>query len=224
LYWLGPEGWRRWWLLPVTVAAILVVHVMTLASYRFTIPLLPVLYVLASGPTALVAHRVLHLLRMRVVAVVAAILVAAAIAAQFESWPLRTTYHAAALEGLSAANVADDTAGSLVRFGDAARGTRPIALLPDTYLPRGSLRVTTRMRAIDAGTSAATPVARIALVPLAGDPGCVADVVAAQLRSDRFTDVTTLCRVERDGPVTLAVFTLGQVDLAVSSVHLTWVN
>lgn len=41
----------QWWLLPAIVAAVCAAHVVTLSSHRFAIPVLPVVFVLAAGPT-----------------------------------------------------------------------------------------------------------------------------------------------------------------------------
>jgi hypothetical protein len=48
-------------------------------------------------------------------------------------------------------------------------------------------------------------------------------VFAAQL-TDRFSEIALLCQLDRDGPVTLAVFSLGQLDLSVDSVRLVWIR
>jgi hypothetical protein len=221
---LGRRGRRRWWILPASVAVIVGVHAVTLASYRFTVPLLPALYVVASGPLALVARVVLPMLRTPLMATAGATLAAIVVAAQMQTWPLRATYQAADLEGLSASNQVDEISGALVRVADARRGERPFALLPDTYFPQGTLRLTARMRMTSAAAYEATPVARITLQPLNGRSACTADVVAGQIASDRFSDVAILCHLERDGPATLAVFGLGQADLALDSVRLEWTN
>ena len=224
IYVLGRAGWRRWWLLPVTVSAILAVHVITLASFRFSVPLLPALYVLASGPLALVVRAALPMLRSPVVALTCALVLIFAIAAQFESWPLEVSYDAAELEGIAATNQVDDVSGSLARLADAEQGTRPIALLPDTFFPAGSLRLTARLRMTHAAAYHATPVARVALVQLNGRPACIGDISAAQLRSDQFSEIAMLCELDRDGPATLAVFSLGQADLSVDTLRLAWVK
>jgi hypothetical protein len=220
----GQRSLAMWWLLPASVGVILAVHVLSLASYRFAIPLLPILYVLASGPLAQLARSIAHALRTPAIAAAAAVIALASVAAQFQSWPLDARYRAAALDGLAASNELDDVSGSMARVGAAEGRERPIALLPDTYLPRGQVRVTARLRRTSPGAPDSTPVARVALVPLYGRGPCVSEVFAGQLTADHFTDVDLLCQLDRDGPVTLAVFSLGQVDLAIDTVRLVWIR
>ena len=219
---LRREGRRRWWVLLVSAAAILAVHVITIGSYRFAMPLLPLFYVLASGPLAAAARVIAPALRTRAVAAGFVVLLSVATAAQFQRWPLRVSYDAAALEGVTAANTVDEISGTTVRSADAARGLRPVALLPDTHMPRGALRVSARLRKTTASASAEAPVARVSLTQLNGRNACVADVLASHLRTDAFTDVSLLCDLDRDGPATLAVFSTGVEDLSIDSIDLAW--
>jgi 4-amino-4-deoxy-L-arabinose transferase-like glycosyltransferase len=218
---LGRTGLRAWWLLPAAVIAILAVHVATLASYRFAVPLLPVLYVIASGPLARLARALGQASRTPAAAVAFALLAVVTVAAQFRSWPLEVRYNAADLDGIAASNAVDELSGAAVRVADAERGERPVALLPDTYLPRGVVRVAVSLRRTSPDAQDATPVARLTMQPL-GAAGCASDVLAVQVPADRFADVALRCELARDSPVTLAVFSLGQVNLAVESIELQW--
>ena len=218
---LGRDGWRRWWILPAAVGAILIVHVITIGSYRFFIPVLPLLYVIASGPLIRVLQALIPVLRSPVVAAATAVLLIGAIAAQYQRWPLSVTYRAADLDGLAAANALDDRSRSPVRFAEARRGERPVALLPDTHFPEGSLRLTVRMRrSSHAGET--EPAARITFTQVDGTVACVADVPVSQLPATEFVDIVTLCTLRRDGPATLAVFSLGRVDLSIESIRMVW--
>jgi hypothetical protein len=222
LFMLGRDGVRTWMVLPLSIGAILAVHVITLASYRFSVPLLPVLYVLASGPATALARAAAPLVRVPVVAVGCALIAVLAVAAQFQSWPLAVQYRAADLDGLTAANRVDEVTGAPARFADAGPGARPVVLLPDTYLPRGPLLLEVAMRQTGSNSANATAAARVALVHLDGTPACVENVPAAQLPHDRFADIAVSCRLTHDGPATLAVYSTGQTDLAIDRVRLTW--
>jgi hypothetical protein len=167
-------------------------------------------------------HAILPVFRTPLLTVASVVVLVVAIAAQFQSWPLHAVYDAATLEGTAAANAIDETTGARVRVADAARGARPVVLLPDTFLPRGALRLTAQLRMIGTATEEAIPVARVALVQLDGRAACVNEVHAAHLALDRFTDVNLLCELDRDGPATLAVFSLGEVDLSIDKLHLSW--
>ena len=74
------------------------------------------------------------------------------------------------------------------------------------------------MTAVDGSVA----VARVAFLHLNGEAACVADVTALQTSLDRFRDIAIPCRVQRDGPATLAVYTLARADLAFDKVLLTW--
>jgi 4-amino-4-deoxy-L-arabinose transferase-like glycosyltransferase len=222
LWLLGRAGLRRWWILPASCGAILALHIATLASYRFTVPLLPMFYVLASGPLASLAALIWPVVRMPAVAAVSIVMLSIATAAQFQSWPLAVTYDAADLEGLAASNERDSDTGRMVRIADAARGERPVALLPDTYLPRGPLRLTARVRTVANRGGDDRLAARVMLVPVDGVVACTADIALPQLDATRFTDVAVLCELPRDGPATLAVISFGTADLAIDSVRLAW--
>jgi hypothetical protein len=48
--------------------------------------------------------------------------------------------------------------------------------------------------------------------------------LAAQLSADDFVEIAMLCELERDGPVTVAAVSLGQVDLAIRAIELAWIK
>ena len=220
IYAFGADRWRRWWMLPASVAVVLAEHMITLGSFRFGVPLLPALYVIASGPLDRAVLAVAAKLRAPVPLFAVALILLLGVLAQFRSWPLTVEYAAADLEGLAAANAVDDISRTVVRAADARRGVRPVAILPDTYLPRGPVQVTITLRPATPGP-ADTNIARIALTPLDGTSACAQDVAGA-LPTNQFTDVTVRCRLNQDGPATLAIFSLGQVDLSVGRVRLAW--
>jgi 4-amino-4-deoxy-L-arabinose transferase-like glycosyltransferase len=219
LFAFGAERWRAWWMVPASVAVILAEHMVTLGSFRFGVPLLPALYVIASGPLDRAARAVASRLRVPAVAAGGALIIVLSLFAQFRSWPLAVEYRAADLEGLAASNEVDERSGAVVRTADARRGVRPVVMLPDTYLPRGSLRVTVTLR--PHSPRHGTPIARVALTLLDGTLACAADVDGSR-PSDRLSEFMAECRLKQDGPATLAIFSLGEVDVSVGSVRLAW--
>jgi len=221
LWLLGRDRLKLWWALPAIVLTILIVHIVTLASYRFAVPILPVVYVLVSGPLARLTATVGRALRAPAVGAAAALLCGVIVAMQFKHWPLRVDYAAADLDGISADNTFDGAVHHQVRFADSRRGERPVVLLPDEYLPRGPLTVTLRARRSTQAEPSTTPVARLALVQLDGTVGCSADFTAGQIPAD-FRDLSVSCRLAKDGPATLLVDSLGKVDLAFDRVALVW--
>lgn len=221
LWLLGPTGLRLWWGLPVAVLTLMLVHVAVLSSHRFAVPVLPIVFVLISGPVAAALARLANTLRAPAIAAATTVLVVVLVLMQFQSWPLAMFLRAVDLDGQSADNLEDPVSHTQVRFADAKRGERPVVLLTDQYLPRGRVRVDVTMRRSGHSTKPG-PLARIALIELDGHVACAREITADLVAADRFTLVDTPCRVTRDTPATLAIFTLGNADLAIDGVDLIW--
>jgi hypothetical protein len=206
--------------LPGIVIAIWAIHVISLSSFRFGVPTLPLTYVIVSGPVAALVRRGGQALRLPVVAVGAWAIAGVAVAAQYHAWPLRVAYEAVELDGLRASNEPDAVAGRPVRVADAKRGERPVVLLADEYLPAGRLTATIRARRTSDGADG--PALRVVLYHLDGTPAGLSDVSSRDLSRDHFVDVDVACHLRSDGPATLAVVTLGAADVAVERVILSW--
>jgi 4-amino-4-deoxy-L-arabinose transferase-like glycosyltransferase len=222
LWMLGRDGLRQWWGLAATVLAVMCVHIVTLSSHRFAVSVLPVVFVLISGPVATGAARARRLLRSRLVLASVALLAALMVLMQFQSWPLRRDLQAAALDGVAADNVIDPVASAPVRVADAKRGVRPVVLLTDEYLPRGTIRLHTHVRRLSEAAAGREAAMRVSLVDLDGKPACVRDVAAAELAADHFTPVAIMCQLPHDSVATLAIVSLGTIDFAVEQVTLEW--
>ena len=110
--------------------------------------------------------------------------------------------------------------GRAVRFAGAIRGHRPVLLLPDEYLPAGSLTLDVRLRRAGAVLNAAAPMARITLVQLDGRIACAYDVTAGRLLDDRVTAIEIPCWLSTDTPATVAVHSLGGADFTIDAVRL----
>ena len=222
LWALGADGFRRWWIFPAAVCTILAVHIITLASYRFSVSVLPVVYIVVSGLLATLAARAASVLRAPAVAIACAVLLAIMVAMQFQAWPLQLDYEAVDLDGANADNDVDPVSQHPARIADARRGARPIALLTDQYLPRGLVTVTVRARRASEAAAPDTAVMAIVLMPVDGRAACAVNVAAANLPSDRFHDIEVPCRLTADAPATLIVQSLGASDLAVERVSFRW--
>jgi 4-amino-4-deoxy-L-arabinose transferase-like glycosyltransferase len=219
---LGRDGRRAWWIFPAVVLTLMAVHVAVLSSHRFAVPILPVVFILISGPLAAAVRAWAPAVRSPMVggALLALGLVMGAM--QFQAWPLSVQYNAADLDGLEADNVVDAVSRRPSRFGDARRGVRPIALMPDEYLPAGALTLELSARQTTTGPIARIAVMRVVLSELDGRVACVRDVTSDELPADRLTTIALPCRLSRDTAATLAVFSLGVTDLAVDAVALRW--
>jgi 4-amino-4-deoxy-L-arabinose transferase-like glycosyltransferase len=220
LWLLRRRGLTRWWVLPGIVIAIWAVHVISLSSYRFGVPTLPLTYVIVSGPVAAMLGRMGKALRSPVIAIAACVSLGIAVAAQYQNWPLQVTYDAVDLDGLLASNELDAVAGRPVRVADAKRGVRPVVLLADEYLPAGRLTATIRARRVHDAPD--VPGLQVVVYHLDGTPACLSEVPARDLPRDRFADFDVSCHLRSDGPATLAVVTLGAADIAIDRVNLSW--
>ena len=157
---LRKDEWRQWWLLPATVLMIMIAHVVTVASFRFTVPVLPIVFVLISGVIARVAIVVVSKPRLLIPAVA---LVGGAALMQMSSWPLNYDLEAAEMDGLRAEN-RTDLNGIVHRFAGSAGGNRPVLILNDEYLPGGRLALQLLVRRgpgrVPPGTALGTSVWR----------------------------------------------------------------
>jgi len=215
--------WRCWWVLPAVLASVMVMYIITLASFRFSVPSLPVAYILASGPVASLARRAKSALSTPAVMLPLALLLTIAIAMQFQSPPLTISLNAADLDGVGAANTIDPVSKRPARVADARRGVRPVALLPDEYLPAGRMVVTIRARSVTPAASTQTAVARIVVFRLDGGPACASDLTGAQLPAE-FAEVAVPCGLTADGPATLIVYSLGANEIAIDRINLSWMQ
>jgi hypothetical protein len=143
---------------------------------------------------------------------------------QFQYWPLHRELRASLLDGLNADNVADHAVGREVRVADAARGVRPMVLLADEYFPRGTVRLAVRARRLEEAAASAVPALHVSIVDLAGQPACAREFAAGELGHDTFDTLLVMCPIARDTVATLAVTTLGSVDVAVDGLSLDWVR
>ena len=219
---LGRDGLRAWWVLPAVVLTLMSVHIAVLSSHRFAVPILPVVFILVSGPLAAATRACTPSLRSPVVVAALLVLGTVVVAMQFQRWPLALHYDAVDLDGLDADNKVDDVSRRLARVADARRGVRPIVLVPDEYLPAGPLTVSLSARQTSEPPQGAVPVMRIVVSELDGTVACARDVQSHELPADRLSDIAVPCRLSHDTAATLAVFSLGAADLAVDAVGLRW--
>jgi hypothetical protein len=212
------QDWRGWWILPAAIAAVMAVHLVTVSSHRFAVPVLPLCFVIVAGPLAALAAAIT---RSRLLLWTAAVIVTWLLICQLFELPVTYRLPAADLDGVAADNVLDHQVGGFVRAVDAARGPRPALLLSDEHLPKG--RFTLRLLAgARAAAPAGQPVARISIVAADGESACERFVLPGELPAGGLEPVDVACRLTRDGPSTLLVETLGRVDLVFESVHLAW--
>jgi hypothetical protein len=184
---------------------------------------LPIVYVIVSGPIATLALLLGRTLRPAPIALASAFLCACMLAMQFADWPLALHYDAVALEGVAADNRVDPVSGRPARVADAARGQRPIVLLSDEYLPSGEVTMTVRARLTESGSDRiSVPVARIVLLQSGGRIACERTISALELQRDHFESIEAECRLPRTGPTTFAIESLGNADLAIDDLALTW--
>jgi hypothetical protein len=214
---LTSHQWRDWWLLPAVVAAVMAAHLVTLSSYRFAVPILPVAYVLVADIVARVVESFGRRWMFAATAVVLAV-----VAMQMARWPVTYRVKASEMDGVRADNRVDAD-NRTIRFADRERGRRPVLILNDEYLPKGNFVVRARIRREAGVVPPGTPVAHVSVVAPGRGVACNADLTIEQVAiADRWTDVTVPCALERDGLASLSIETLGRIDLAFSDVAFQW--
>jgi len=214
---LRRDQWRNFWILPAVVATLMSVHLVTISSHRFAVPVLPIAFVLIAGVLARVVTRA------RTLGLAASVvMVAVGIGMQTSQWPIRYRLQPTEMDGVNGENRGESD-GRVVRVSPAAGGQRVAFALYDEYLPGGPVTLRLLIRRGLGELPSALPVARASLALLDGSPPCLADVTIGQLAaSDHWTRFTLACSLPRDGPARLIVETLGRVDLSFGDVLLQW--
>lgn len=212
--------WAAWWFVPATVLAIMTVHVITVSSYRFAIPVLPLVIAIVAGPIARMMAAVSHRRRARTVAIGALLFV---VLMQLRAWPLVYELSAAEFDGVAAANRTDERTGETVRFADAAPGRRAALLLVDEYLPAGAFSIELFVRTERMELEPGTSVLRVTVATLDGVTACERTVSARELGPPD-TPVTVPCSLSVGGPSTFVVETLGVAPLTFGRVRFLWAS
>ena len=214
---LRGDQWREFWLLPGVIATLMSVHMVTISSHRFAVPILPVAFILVAG----IVSRVVFRARALGLAVMV-VIVAAGSTMQAYQWPVRYRLQPTELDGVNGENRSESD-GRLVRVSDAARGRRVAFALYDEYLPSGPVTLGLQMRRGAGELPVGTPVARVSLFMVDGSPPCYTQVTIGQLAPpDEWTLFTISCTLPSDGPARLIADTLGRVDLSFGDVLLQW--
>jgi hypothetical protein len=211
--------WRRgllraWWVLPAAVSVVWLGHIATLSSHRFAIPMLPIVFVLASGPVTEAVEWLAAWLASVPWRLAGGLSVLAfAIAAQWLVPGPDFTIRAVETDGMNARSAFDDGMRANVRVVDAGRA-RPALVLADTYFGAGAYQLVLSVRRGLEPAALDADVAQVSVFELSGRTACAENVPAGLLEPARFTSVFIPCRVSEDGPVTLTVHTTGRVGLA----------
>jgi hypothetical protein len=214
---LRGDQWREFWLLPGIIATLMSVHMVTISSHRFAIPVLPVAFILVAG----IVSRVVFRARALGLAVMV-VIIAAGSTMQAYQWPVRYRLQPTELDGVNGENRSEPD-GRLVRVSDAARGQRAAFALYDEYLPSGPVTLRLQIRRGAGELPAGTPVARVSLFLLDGSPPCYTQVTIGQLSAPgEWTRFAVACSLASDGPARLIADTLGRVDLSFGDVLLQW--
>jgi hypothetical protein len=215
---LTRSQWIDFWLLPAIIVAMLGVHLVTISSHRFALPVLPVVFILIGG---MLGRLVGRLTRAGALAVV--VLTLAAAAMQSRQWAVVYRLDASELDGAAAEN-RREADGRFVRFSDAARGRRVAFALYDEYLPAGPLTLRVLARRGQASLPAQSPIVRVRLFSLEGSAPCEMSLTVDQLSpADSWTHIALPCSLPHDGLARLIGETLGRVDLSFSDIiTLQW--
>jgi hypothetical protein len=208
--------WRVWWFAPAVILAFMAVHMITVSSYRFAVPVLPLVFAIVAGPVSAAAAAVWRHRGARTVAMCVVLFV---VAMQFGRWPLVYRLTAYEFDGFSASHMVDAGTGESVRVADVAAGRRAVLLLVDEYLPEGRLDVEVAVRTTGTAPDPATDLFRIMVATFDGRTACDRTVTATDVSHDHMTRVVTRCALPRSGPATFVVETTAAVPLMFGAVR-----
>lgn len=143
---------RDFWILPGVLAVTVGIHMLTLSSFRFAVPVLPVVYLLTGIGAVVAARWITKRLETRWLIVVLVVLAGWAGFALASQRTLRLDVEGEELDGVEADDVRDSEASNgLARFADRVRGRREMAILTEEFLPSGPFRVTVYVKAVAPG-------------------------------------------------------------------------
>lgn len=213
------EMWARWWLVPATIAAVMTVHIVTVSSHRFAVPVLPLVFALGAGPLANLAMTIWHAGRTRA-AVAAAFLFVTLM--QLGSWTLAYELNAWDLDGFAAENRLDERSGVAERFADPAHGRRAVLLLADEYFPAGGVNITVSARIDGEEAQPSAALFRVALTTNEGHVACERIVTADDLDRKKMSSVVVPCELAVGGPSIFVVETLARAPVTFGGVRFVW--
>lgn len=215
---------NAWWPAAAVLGAVGLVHVLTLSSHRFAVPVWPIAAVLASVPLVRI-WRSLGRMQPAGAAVLAAGVVWS-LFAQTSAPPGRYSRAASELDGDRVENVADTaSSGGVVRLGATSEGRRMIASDTAELIGRGFLAVMFDVRGVEgqsAPPSTETVVADVLVSDDAGHVICASALTWREVSQDRFSPFTTGCRLPEDTVLSVALWTRAVVELRVDRFSLSF--
>ncbi len=138
---------RDLWVLPAAVVVMLAIHIATLSSHRFAVPVLPLVFLLAGTGVAAASRWLTRRVGWRVIGIAVALFAAWSAFALGSPRMSRLELEGEDLDGIQAADVLDSAArNGQARFADRAQGRREMAVLTDEFLPRGPFRLSLFVR------------------------------------------------------------------------------
>ena len=214
-----------WWPIPVVLLLVAAVHVLTLSSHRFAVPVWPLAALLASIPVAR-AWRAVALSWSAALAGGVALCVVGLLG---QSWAPPGRYQRAAseLDGDRVGNVADAASRyDRVREGRVDGGRRMVAIETTEFIGRGFLAVTFGLRPVVTPVSPVPAVdavnADVLVSNESDDIVCASGLTWADTSRDRFTPFITGCRIPADTVLSVALWTRAIVDLRVDAFSLSF--
>jgi hypothetical protein len=214
-----------WWPVPAVIGLVAAVHVLTLSSHRFAVPVWP----LAAALASVTVVRAWRAVAPPWPTVVLGVVAVCGLGALGQSWAPPGRYHRAAseLDGDRVTNTVDAASGyDRVRLGRVEGGRRMVAIETSEFIGRGFLAVTFGVRpAVSPAQPAPQPDAIIADVLVADEAGhivCASGLTWAETDVSGFTPFTAGCRIPEDTVLSVALWTRAVVDLHIDLFSLSF--
>lgn len=216
---------QAWWPVPVALVLVASVHVLTLSSHRFAVPVWPLAALLASIPVT----RAWRAAPLPWPAALTAGIAVCVLAVLGQSWAPPGRYQRAAseLDGDRVENVVDGASRyGRVRQGSVDGGRRMVAIETTEFIGRGFLAVTFGLRPVVA-PEAPVPesdavIADLVVSDEAGHIVCASGLTWADATRDRYTPFTAGCRIPDDTVLSVALWTRAVVAVRVDAFSLSF--
>jgi hypothetical protein len=209
--------WLDWWHAPAVIVVQLSVHLITVSSFRYALPIWPVALLIATGPLRDAARW--SLAKPRRLAAVSCVLLAAGLM-QLSSPRMQYVLPASELDS-GRVSVVTEPDGGKFRHAAPADGPQLIALLADEYLAAGKIQITALLRSSGA-ESADAVVATVWLRGFDGRTICRLEVPHWLTNRAEFSAVSLDCTLPETTVATMAIESSARAAVDLRQLSFQW--
>jgi hypothetical protein len=209
--------WLDWWHAPAVIVVQMSVHLISISSFRYALPIWPVALLIATGPLSDAARW--FVAKPRRLAAVSFVLLAAGLM-QLSSSRMQYVLPASELDS-GRVSVVTEPDGAKFRHAAPADGPQVIALLADEYLAAGKIQITALLRSSGA-ESADQVVATVWLRGFDGRTICRLEVPHWLTNRAEFSAVSFDCTLQETTVATMAIESTARAAVDLRQVIFQW--